>query len=121
MGNCNNLFPFCITLNALWRKFFRNHADSGIACHFKCNLPIGFIPNKYRLYVVPGIFGVRWSIHYLCSIDYRFQANHNGTIPILAMGQLYFLPIYILVSGTMCALGGLIMRNCRKGSQISKT
>ena len=39
----------------------------------------------------------------------------------LAMGQLYFLPIYILVSGTMCALGGLIMRNCRKGSQISKT
>lgn len=39
----------------------------------------------------------------------------------LAMGQVYFLPIYILVSGTMCALGGLIMRNCRKGSQISKT
>lgn len=38
----------------------------------------------------------------------------------LVMGQLYFLPIYILVSGIMCALGGLIMQNCRNSKQNLK-
>ena len=94
MGICNNLFPFCIPLNVLWRKYFRNHTDSAIARHCKCNLPIGFIPHKYRLNVVPDIFGICWSIHYLYSIDYRFQANHNGTIPISYGTTIFLADIY---------------------------
>lgn len=42
-------------------------------------------------------------------IDFRLIKME--TYP-LVMGQLYFLPIYIIVSGIICALGRLIMRNC---------
>ena len=41
-----------------------------------------------------------------------FRLIKMETYP-LVIGQLYFLPIYILISGIMCALGGFIMRNCR--------
>lgn len=41
-----------------------------------------------------------------------FRLIKMETYP-LVIGQLYFLPIYILICGIMCALGGFIMRNCR--------
>lgn len=42
-----------------------------------------------------------------------FRLIKMETYP-LVIGQFYLLPIYILLSGIMSALGGFIMRHCRK-------
>lgn len=102
MGNCNNLFPFGIAIDVLWRKHYHNHADNNIVCHCKRNRTVGFIPNKNRLNMAYYIWNFRWSLHYWYSIDYWFQANQNGNIPISYGTTLFLADIYHCKWNNMC-------------------